>query len=43
MGASGIQSIWVFITPVIAPCRSGLTQTMPSHHITKSRNSATLG
>ena len=28
--------------PVIAPCRSGLDQTMPSDHITISRSSETL-
>jgi len=43
IGASGIQSTCVFMMPVMAPWRSGLTQTMPSDHITSSRNSATLG
>ncbi len=36
---SGIQSIWVFITPVIAPCRSGEHHTMPSHQVTSCMSS----
>jgi hypothetical protein len=40
---SGIQSICVFIRPVIAPWRSGEDQTIPSLHATRSRNSRTLG
>ena len=40
---SGIQSIWVFIMPVIAPWRSGEHHTMPSHHVTRSRSSRTFG
>lgn len=40
---SGIQSICAFITPVIAPWRSGLVQTWPSDHRHRSRSSCTLG
>ena len=40
---SGIQSIWAFITALIAPCRSGLVQTWPSDHSIAARNSWTLG
>ncbi len=40
---SGIQSICVFINPVIAPWRSGELQTMPSAHWTSSCNSRTFG
>ena len=40
---SGIQSIWDFITPLIAPWRSGLVQTCPSDHSIASRSSCDLG
>ena len=40
---SGIQSICDFITPVIAPWRSGEVHTMPSAQAAASRNSCTLG
>ncbi len=40
---SGIQSICDFITPVIAPCRSGLTQTCPCDHCESARSSWTFG
>lgn len=36
---NGIQSICAFITP----CRSGELHTIPSHHLTRLRNSVTLG
>ncbi|MNU80370.1 hypothetical protein D3C71_700010 [compost metagenome] len=41
--ARGIQSICDFMMPVIAPWRSGLTQTCPSDHWESSRNSFTFG
>ena len=40
---NGIQSIWLFMMPVMAPCRSGEHQTMPSDHVAKLRSSCTLG
>ena len=40
---SGIQSICDFMTPVIAPWRSGEHQTMPSDQAASWRNSCTLG
>ena len=40
---SGSQSICDFSSPVMAPCRSGETQTMPSLHTASSRSSATFG
>ncbi|CFN66606.1 Uncharacterised protein [Bordetella pertussis] len=40
---SGIQSICVFIRPLMAPCRSGELQIMPSAHRTSSCSSRTLG
>jgi hypothetical protein len=39
---SGIQSIWVFMMPVMAPWRSGDDHTMPSLQAAKSCNSWTL-
>jgi hypothetical protein len=41
--SSGIQSIWFFITAVMAPCRSGLHHTWPSDHRHSSRSSTTFG
>ncbi len=41
--ASGSQSIWLFITPVSVPCRSGLTQTCPSDQSEAARRACTLG
>lgn len=41
--ANGIQSIWIFIIPVIAPLRSGEHQAIPPLHVTKSRSSVTFG
>ena len=40
---NGIQSICDFITPVMAPWRSGDVQTMPSLHSASARSSTTLG
>jgi hypothetical protein len=40
---SGIQSIWFFITPVMAPWRSGHDQTCPSDHWLSSRSLTTFG
>ena len=39
----GSQSIWLLMTPVMLPWRSGLTQTWPSDQIERSRSSWTLG
>ena len=39
----GIQSIWVFIKPVMAPWRSGELHTMLSAHCTSSCSSLTFG
>ncbi len=41
--ANGIQSIWFFITPVTAPCCSGVDHTCASDHCDSSRSSCTLG
>ena len=39
----GSQSIWFLNAPVIQPCISGLTQTWPSLHSERARNSTTFG
>ena len=41
--ASGIQSIWLFKMPVMAPWRSGEHHTMPSDQAASVRNSCTFG
>ena len=40
---SGIQSICVFMIPVMAPCRSGEHQTIPSDQAASSRSAWTFG